>query len=168
MFLRPHHFQAAERYGLRVADQNTRFAQWHAWGYRRCVIDEAALGGFRLVVRELDGRFRDGTILSMPADAPLPDIDLKPAFQGKTVLDVSLGIPVIRSTPTGISAVVDAHGQLVHLLPWQTAGVIDAILPPPLAPTLFARLGNIIPLALGFLLLIAAIALDRRRRYRQT
>jgi hypothetical protein len=30
----------------------------------------------------------------------------------------------------------------------------------------FARFGNIIPLALGFLLLIAAIALDRRARYR--
>jgi len=107
MFLRPHHFQAAERYGLRVADQNTRFAQWHAWGYRRCVIDEAALGGFRLMVRELDARFRDGTVLSMPADAPLPDIDLKSAFQGKTVLDVSLGIPVIRS---GQPSVAGANG----------------------------------------------------------
>ena len=53
-------------------------------------------------------------------------------------------------------------------LPWQTPGVIDATLPAPLAPTLFARLGNVIPIALGFLLLIAAIALDRRRRYRQT
>ena len=78
------------------------------------------------------------------------------------------GIPVIRSTPTGISAVVDAHGRVVQSLPWQTAGVIDAALPAPLAPTLFARLGNIIPLSFAFLLLIAAIALDRRRRYRQT
>ena len=47
--------------------------------------------------------------------------------------------------------------------------MIDADLPPPAAaPTPFARLGNVIPLALGFLLLIAAIALARRRRYRQT
>ena len=78
------------------------------------------------------------------------------------------GLPVIRSTPTGISALVDAHGRLVQSLPWRTAGVIDAVLPSPLAPTLFARLGNIIPLALGFLLLIAAIALGARRRYRRT
>jgi apolipoprotein N-acyltransferase len=76
------------------------------------------------------------------------------------------GLPVVRSTPTGISALIDADGRLLKSLPWQTAGVIDAFLPNPYAPTLFARLGNLIPLALGFILLIAAIALDRRARYR--
>ena len=75
------------------------------------------------------------------------------------------GLPVVRSTPTGISALVDPHGRLLQSLPWQQAGVIDANLPGPLAPTLFARLGNLIPLTLGFLLLIAAIALGRRGRY---
>jgi len=77
------------------------------------------------------------------------------------------GMPVIRSTPTGISAVIDAHGRLVQSLPWRRASVIDAALPPPAASlTPFARFGNIIPLALGFLLIIAAIALGRGRRYR--
>jgi apolipoprotein N-acyltransferase len=75
------------------------------------------------------------------------------------------GLPVIRSTPTGISALIDADGRIVQSLPWRTAGVIDAALPDPRQPTLFARLGNAIPLALGFILLIVAIALDRRRRY---
>jgi apolipoprotein N-acyltransferase len=75
------------------------------------------------------------------------------------------GLPVIRSTPTGISALIDARGRLLHSLPWQTAGVIDAALPPAFQPTLFAKLGNIIPVALGFALLIAAIALGRRSRY---
>jgi len=75
------------------------------------------------------------------------------------------GLPVIRSTPTGISALVDADGKLLKSLPWRTVGVIDATLPDPRQPTLFARLGNIIPLALGFILLIAAIALGRRGRY---
>jgi apolipoprotein N-acyltransferase len=76
------------------------------------------------------------------------------------------GLPVIRSTPTGISALVDPHGAIVQSLPWQAAGMIDSTLPSPLGPTLFARLGNLIPLALGFLLLIVAIALERRARYR--
>ena len=79
------------------------------------------------------------------------------------------GIPVIRSTPTGISAVVDARGALLNSLPWRQAGVIDADLPAPLAGLgLFARLGNVIPILLGFALLFAAIALARRGRYRQT
>ena len=74
------------------------------------------------------------------------------------------GLPVIRSTPTGISAVIDARGRLLHSIGWKTAGAIDSVLPAPLAPTLFARLGNLIPLSLGFLLLFSAIALGRSRR----
>jgi len=74
------------------------------------------------------------------------------------------GIPVIRSTPTGISAVIDAHGRIVKALPWQTAGVIDAQLPGPASPTPFARFGNIIPLLLGFALLLSGIVLGRTRR----
>ena len=77
------------------------------------------------------------------------------------------GIPVIRSTPTGISAVIDARGKVVEALPWREAGVIDAQLPLPTAPTFFARFGNVIPLLLGFALIIAAIALGQSRRYRR-
>jgi apolipoprotein N-acyltransferase len=75
------------------------------------------------------------------------------------------GIPVIRSTPTGISAVIDAKGEIVKSLPWHSAGVIDSTLPEPaLSPTVFARLGNLIPLLLGFALLLSGIVLGRTRR----
>jgi apolipoprotein N-acyltransferase len=75
------------------------------------------------------------------------------------------GIPVLRSTPTGISAVIDGHGNVVQELPWRTAGVIDAVLPgAAVSPPLFARFGNVIPLLLGFALVFAGIVLGRRRR----
>jgi apolipoprotein N-acyltransferase len=74
------------------------------------------------------------------------------------------GIPVVRSTPTGISAVIDSYGRIVSAIPWHKAGVIDARLPNPAAPTLFARFGNLIPLLLGFLLIIGGIVLGRTRR----
>lgn len=74
------------------------------------------------------------------------------------------GLPVLRATPTGISALIDARGQLVAQVGAAQAGLIDAEMPMAAAPTLFSRFGNIIPLALGFLLLISAIALGRRRR----
>ncbi|GAA4722562.1 apolipoprotein N-acyltransferase [Sphingomonas lutea] len=74
------------------------------------------------------------------------------------------GLPVIRATPTGISAVIDARGHVVKQLPWRAAGVIDAVLPPSgNARTPFARGGNLIPLFLGFILLIGGIVLGRRR-----
>jgi apolipoprotein N-acyltransferase len=74
------------------------------------------------------------------------------------------GLPVLRSTPTGISAIVDADGRLVASLPWRRAGAIDARLPPPKPPTLFARLGNFAPFLFALLLAAAAIAIGRRRR----
>ena len=78
-------------------------------------------------------------------------------------------LPVIRSTPTGISALVGPSGELIASLPWHHAGTIRGRLPhPAVGLTPFARLGNVIPLLLGFLLIAAAIALDRGRRYRQT
>ena len=78
------------------------------------------------------------------------------------------GLPVIRSTPTGISALIDARGRVVKSLPWRQAGYFDAALPLPTAkPTPFARFGNVIPLLLGFALVILAIALGRTGRYRK-
>jgi apolipoprotein N-acyltransferase len=75
------------------------------------------------------------------------------------------GIPVLRATPTGISAVIDARGNVVKELPWRTAGVIDELLPPPAnSATIFARFGNLIPLLLGFALIFGGIVLGRRRR----
>lgn len=71
------------------------------------------------------------------------------------------GIPIIRATPTGVSAIIDARGQVVHALGLHRAGFLDAGLPPALPPTLFARLGNWAPLALMLLLLGAALALRK-------
>jgi len=72
---------------------------------------------------------------------------------------------VLRATPTGVSAVIDARGNVVKELPWRTAGVIDAALPPAAnSPPMFARFGNVIPLLLGFLFVFGGIVLGRSRR----
>jgi apolipoprotein N-acyltransferase len=73
------------------------------------------------------------------------------------------GLPILRSTPTGISAVIDAEGRLIASLPWRTAGVIDTTLPFPKPPTLFARLGNVLPFAFALLLALLALVAGRRK-----
>ncbi|WRH77034.1 MAG: apolipoprotein N-acyltransferase [Sphingobium sp.] len=67
------------------------------------------------------------------------------------------GLPVVRSTPTGISAVIDADGRIVKNLPPGIAGRIDAQLPLAKSPTLFASFGNILPLGFALLLLVCAL-----------
>ena len=74
------------------------------------------------------------------------------------------GLPVVRATPTGISAVIDADGRLDESLPSGKSGRIDALLPVAKAPTLFARYGNILPLGFAALLIaLAFLPLVRRR-----
>ena len=54
------------------------------------------------------------------------------------------GLSMIRATPTGISAIIDAHGRLVpgEVLGEGATGVIDAPLPPALSSTLFDLWGR--------------------------
>jgi apolipoprotein N-acyltransferase len=74
------------------------------------------------------------------------------------------GLPVIRSTPTGISALIDADGTVVKALPYQQAGAITASLPPARTPTLFARFGLAATWALALALCALGIALRRALR----
>ncbi|MDP1626060.1 MAG: apolipoprotein N-acyltransferase [Parvibaculum sp.] len=66
---------------------------------------------------------------------------------------VEQGLPLVRAANSGISAVIDPYGRVVKSLPLDARGVIDAALPAPLQPTLYARLGD---LFLAFLLIAAA------------
>jgi apolipoprotein N-acyltransferase len=74
------------------------------------------------------------------------------------------GLPVLRSTPTGISAVIDADGRLLASLPLGDRGFLDSRLPAPNPPTLFARFGNILPFVFALILAAAAIAVGRKPR----
>ncbi|HEX2794192.1 MAG TPA: apolipoprotein N-acyltransferase, partial [Croceicoccus sp.] len=74
------------------------------------------------------------------------------------------GLPILRSTTTGISAVIDAGGVVRDHAPKLTAARLDGHVPPALAPTPFARLGNVLPLGWALVLLVAAMVASRRAR----
>ncbi len=74
------------------------------------------------------------------------------------------GLPIIRSTPTGISALVDGAGGIMARIEQHRAGAFDARLPAALPPTLFARVGNALPLGLALTLLVSGVAIGRRSR----
>jgi apolipoprotein N-acyltransferase len=70
------------------------------------------------------------------------------------------GLPMVRATPTGVSAVIDAFGRSSagDRLGQGAFGVIDAPLPPALAPTLFNRIGDL-PFLIMMLLSLAGASL---------
>jgi apolipoprotein N-acyltransferase len=75
------------------------------------------------------------------------------------------GLPVLRATVTGISAVIAPDGVVRRYLPQHRAGRIDGVVPRALEPTPFARLGNLLAVGWAILFLaLAAVALRRRSR----
>jgi len=55
---------------------------------------------------------------------------------------IEQGLPVVRAANTGISALFDAYGNVIDSLPLGKTGVIDARLPKPIPPTIYARYGT--------------------------
>lgn len=74
------------------------------------------------------------------------------------------GLPVLRATTNGISAVIDAGGIVRQSLPRPQAGKLEGLVPPAHAPTLFSRVGNALPLCWAAVLLVGAMLALRRRR----
>jgi apolipoprotein N-acyltransferase len=67
---------------------------------------------------------------------------------------VEEGLPMVRAANTGISAVVDPYGRVQAWLGVGVRGVLDSDLPEPIAPTPYARWGDVIPLSMGLFLLL--------------
>ncbi|MCH8684001.1 apolipoprotein N-acyltransferase [Pedomonas mirosovicensis] len=71
------------------------------------------------------------------------------------------GLPIVRATPTGVSAIIDSEGRLTASLPLGTAGVLTGALPAPHSVTLYARFGDV-PLLFGLFLLSFGLVIVRR------
>ena len=74
------------------------------------------------------------------------------------------GLPLIRAANTGISAIIDPYGRIVAQLPLLVENVLDGPLPRPINPTPFGRFHDLVPVAIGGLLLTIVLFLSYRRR----
>jgi apolipoprotein N-acyltransferase len=70
------------------------------------------------------------------------------------------GLPLVRAANTGISAVIDPSGRIVAQLGLGIEGVLDSSLPAAIAPTIYARAGDV-PAAI--IVVTALIFIIRRR-----
>lgn len=76
---------------------------------------------------------------------------------------VEQGLPMIRAANTGVSAMIDARGRVTAQIPLGQAGWIDAALPPPHPPTLYARTGDLPVLLLMALMLGLSLLYHRKK-----
>lgn len=74
------------------------------------------------------------------------------------------GLPILRATPTGISAIIAPDGRLLASVPLGQAGAIEQALPAPLPPTLFSRVGNWAAAIVAAAMLLFAVAIRRASR----
>lgn len=74
------------------------------------------------------------------------------------------GLPVLRSTTTGISAVIDARGVVRRHFAQMQGGRMDGTIPPAGVPTPFARLGNALAFVWAMVFLVAGYIASQRRR----
>ena len=96
MFLRPHHFQAAERHRIEAGRDQTGLTQPYFWGLAKFDLDAEALNGFRLVVRSLLVRFRDGSVIRLPEDGGEIGFDLNPIFKAVSRAKILLAVAQVR------------------------------------------------------------------------
>jgi apolipoprotein N-acyltransferase len=69
---------------------------------------------------------------------------------------VEEGLPLVRVANSGISGIIDGYGRVLRSLGLGLAGIVDGNLPATLPPTVYARFGDSIFLAL--LIVIVAVA----------
>ncbi len=77
---------------------------------------------------------------------------------------VEEGLPLVRATNNGVSAVINPYGEIVASLPLGEKGVLDSPLPRAGKKTFYSIYGNKIPLTLVLIILIIAFTKNRQRK----
>lgn len=140
-------------------------APWGAPAVQPLICYEALFPGFTRAAAGREG-VRPSWILNVSNDAwfgrtsgPLQHLNIA------SYRAIEEGLPIVRSTPTGVSAVIDAQGRIAPgaRLGLGELGVIDARLPPPLPPTPFSRFGDLLFAVMMGLSALAAVAGRVRR-----
>ncbi len=82
-------------------------------------LNTEALGNFRFSVGALKARMRDGTLIEVPEDGPLPELDLKPALESNRKVTIFLGVPLLKSSHPNIAAEGPSESARYYLITQQ-------------------------------------------------
>jgi type VI secretion system protein ImpJ len=95
LFLRPHHFQAAERFWTELLATTQHWSNHYHYGVHAIEISQEALANYQVQVNRLHVRMKDGTVVALEAGREPDRVDLKEAFQRQAEVTVYLAIPKV-------------------------------------------------------------------------
>ena len=117
LFLRPQHFQAADRYWHELVHTSEAWDHPYNYGLRAIEFSQEALANHQFEVQRLYARLRDGTLISLePGQQPdrvdvkagmvqlsQAKADLAEAFNQEAIIQVFLGIPKMKLGRNNVS-----------------------------------------------------------------
>jgi type VI secretion system protein ImpJ len=110
MFLKPHHFQAAERFFRERVRESDDWLHPHNWGLRSVSLDADAVANFNVVLRSCQARFKDGTTVSVPDEVTVDPVELHEALADASETTVFLAIPTLQTGRANVQAAPAAGG----------------------------------------------------------
>jgi type VI secretion system protein ImpJ len=96
MFLRPHHFQASERFWAETLQTSQQWDNQYNYGVRQVELSSEAIANHQVQVNLCHARMRDGTLISIDPGQELDRVDLKPAFANESAVQVFLAVPKLK------------------------------------------------------------------------
>ena len=93
MFLRPQHFQAADRHWNEFISASQRWDNHYNYGLRSIEISPEALGNYHLQVTECQARMQDGSVIWFKAGQGPDRVPLNEAFERNAEITAYLAVP---------------------------------------------------------------------------
>ncbi|HEX8202319.1 MAG TPA: type VI secretion system baseplate subunit TssK, partial [Isosphaeraceae bacterium] len=110
MFLRPHHFQVADR---QTREELRGSEDWYHpfnWGLRSLELDRDAVANYAVRLQGCEVRFKDGTKLSIPADGAIDPLELRRALAAANEVMVYLAVPTLQAGRAKVEEAPAANG----------------------------------------------------------
>jgi len=114
MFLRPHHFQVAERHRSEQLATSTAWSNPYSYGLHRCELSREALANYQVQIAGLQCRLGDGTLFSIAEGQELDRRDLKEAFAKESAVTVYLAVSKLVLGRANVA--VQHSGELARFL----------------------------------------------------
>lgn len=108
LFLRPHHFQAADRYSTETLQTSEQWDHQYHYGLRKLELSEEAIANYQVQVNVCHARMQDGALISLDPGQEPDRVDLKEAFAGESVVRVFLAVPKLKMGNVNVAVGTDS------------------------------------------------------------